>query len=364
MGARVLIVGTGLIGGSIGLALRRTGHSRVRGVDRDPDRSRRAAEIGAIDEAAEDLATACSDTDVVIVATPLGQISDAVRTVAEAAAPGTIVTDVGSAKRPIVAMAEQTLGAGRPFVGGHPMAGSEHEGIDAARAELFDGALWILTPTPATDTGAYRRVNALVASLGARTLALDPDEHDRLVALVSHLPYALATTLMELAGAEGDDRVFRAAAGSFRDVTRTAGSNPRIWRDILSANRDAILDELSAFSRRLDAFRSALAGQDWHEVERFIARARETRRRLPLKGERAPADPFVLEVPIADRAGVLADVTTALGQIGLNIEDIWMEHSGPGGVVFLVVDGTDAADAATRHLRERGYRVAIRPLED
>ena len=359
MARRVLIVGTGLIGGSVGLALRAAGDSYVTGSDRDPSHAQRAAEIGALDATASDLSTACRDADVIVVATPVGQVVPTVAAIAATAPDATVVTDVGSAKAPIVAEAERLLGPRRPFVGGHPMAGTEGEGIDAARADLFDGALWILTPTATTDPGAFRTVNSLVASIGARTLALDPQIHDRLVALVSHLPYAVSTALADLAGEEGDERVFQAAAGTFRDVTRTAGSNPAMWRDILAANREAVLRELDAFGARLGSFRDALAAQDWDTVDATIARARRARDRFPLKGERGPSDPVMIEVPVPDRAGVLASITTTLGDGGINIEDLSMEHTPAGGMVRLVVDGHDLAGRAAERLRAHGFSPTI-----
>jgi prephenate dehydrogenase len=355
----VLIVGTGLIGGSIGLALREAGAARVTGFDAAPDRARRAAELGALEEAFDQLPPACAAADIVLLATPVGQITSGVRSVAGASREGTIVTDVGSTKGPIVDEAERILGSRRPFVGGHPMAGSEREGIEAARPDLFHAALWILTPTRSTDERAFRTVRDLVGATGAKTIALDPVEHDRLVALVSHLPYAIATALMDLAGAEGDERVFRAAAGSFRDVTRTAGSAPHIWRDILAANREALLRELDAFAGRLGDFRRALADREWETLDGFIARARDARRRLPLKGERGPVSPQVLEIPVPDRTGVLADITTTIGSLGINIEDLRMEHSGEGGVAYVVVDGLSNAQRSADILREQGLRVTI-----
>jgi prephenate dehydrogenase len=272
------------------------------------------------------------------------------------------VTDVGSTKATIVTEAERVLGPKRSFVGGHPMAGTEGEGIGSARPDLFDGALWILSPTKDTDSNAYREVNQLVTRLGARTLALDPAEHDRLVALVSHLPYAIATALMLLAAEDADPRLFQAAAGSFRDVTRTAGSNPRIWRDIFSTNREAVIDELDKFTSLLGRVRSAVADGDWDNFDTLVTGAREARRRFPTKGERAPVDPVVVQIGIPDRAGVLAEVTTAVGQEGINIEDLWVEHMPSGGVLRLLVDGHDTARAASELLAGRGFRTTI--LED
>lgn len=356
MGRHVLVVGCGLIGGSIGLALRAGGRSRVSGYDLSSGTVARAQELGAVDDTYTDLAAGCASADLVVIATPVGQILPTVERVAAAARDGAVVTDVGSTKEPITDPAEALLAPSRHFVGGHPMAGSEREGIDAARADLFHGALWILTPTTTTDPHAYRTVHAVVQSLGARTLAMEPAEHDKLVALISHLPYALATSLMALATGHADDRVFAAAAGSFRDVTRTAGSNPDVWRDILSANRQAVLDQIDAFSSELHTFRDALDRQDWPVVEAAILRARDGRRKLPLKGDRGPGDPVTLEIPVPDRAGVLAEITTALGALGINIEDLRVEHAGAGGVVQVVLDRADVRPAATM-LADRGYRV-------
>jgi len=359
MTERILVVGTGLIGGSLGLALRRTGAGHVVGFDADPATAGRALDAGALDEVTADVATGSENADVVILAAPVGEILRAASEVASRARPGTVVTDVGSTKETIVAQAERLLGSDRPFVGGHPMAGTEGEGIAAARADLFEGALWILTPTRATDSSAYRRVNTLVTGLGARTLALEPRTHDELVARVSHLPYTIATALMALAVEQGDSRVFDVAAGAFRDVTRTAGTNPRIWHDIFATNAGAVAGEITRLVHVLDSVRSALEAGDLAAVDDVIARAREARKRLPMKGERTPATPVTVEVLIPDRQGVLAEVMTALGEGGINIEDLWMDHTPAGGTLLVVVDGSSIATKSIGLLVARGYRAAI-----
>ena len=359
MNQRVLVVGTGLIGGSIALGLRSASGCTVRGFDAFPDAARTALDLGALDEVVDDLGEAASDADLIVVATPVGQILPTVAILASSAAAGTIVTDVGSTKSGIVANAERLLGPERPFVGGHPMAGTEGEGVASSRADLFADALWILTPTDATDTDAYRRVNTLVGSLGARTLALDPVEHDRLVALVSHLPYAIATTLMAVAGDEGDPRVFRAAAGSFRDVTRTAGSNPTVWRDIFSTNAEAVVRELDQFVAGLGDLRSAVADERWGDLDALIERARAARKRFPPKGERTPTEPVTLQVGVPDRPGMFAEITTAIGEGGINIEDLWVDHTSVGGVLHVVVDGRTTAQQASDLLAGRGFRTTI-----
>ncbi len=356
MTERILVVGTGLIGGSIGLGLRKSADVVVRGYDAMAENAQSALALGAVDEVAQDIATGVDGAEVVVVATPVGEVLPTIEALSASAARGTVVTDVGSTKSGIVAEAERMLGKDRGFVGGHPMAGTEGEGVSSARADLFDDALWILTPTDRTDSGAYRRVNALVAALGARSLALDPVEHDRLVALVSHLPYAIATALMALAGDEGDPRVFRAAAGTFRDMTRTAGTNPRIWRDIFTTNQGAVVRELEQFGATLEILKTAVADGRWDDVDRLIERARAARKRFPAKGERTPSDPVTVEVAIPDRAGVLAEITTTIGEGGINIEDLWVDHTTAGGVLKLVIDGHDIAARAAELLGARGFR--------
>lgn len=362
MSERILIVGTGLIGSSIGLGLRKAGDRIVAGCDADAASASAALDAGALDEIVSDIETGAAEADVVIIATPVGSILDSVASVARSARPGTVVTDVGSTKSTIVTEAEHILGDQRSFVGGHPMAGTEGEGAASARVDLFDGALWILTPTDATSSDAYRRINAMVMQLGARTLALEPAEHDRLVALVSHLPYAIATSLMSVATAEGDERIFRAAAGSFRDVTRTAGSSPRIWRDIFATNRDAVLREIDAFASSLAEFREAVATSDAAGLDAMVSRARDARMRFPAKGDRTPGEPVTLEIAIPDRAGVLATITTTFGEGAINIEDLWVEHTAVGGVLRVVVDGHETAARAADLLEAKGFRTSV--LED
>jgi prephenate dehydrogenase len=356
---RVAIIGTGLMGGSIGLALRKAGGVHVVGVDASAEHARDALHAGALDEIADDPGTAAANAELIVVATPVGEILRTIEAVAATARDGTVVTDIGSTKQTIVAAAERILGPDRAFVGGHPMAGTEGEGIASARPDLFDGALWFLTPTSQTSSEAYRTVNTLVSSIGARTLALEPSEHDRLVALVSHLPYAIATALMGLAAQGDDDRLYRAAAGSFRDVTRTAGSNPRIWRDIFATNAGAVAAELDGFIAQLTELRDAVVGGNWDSFDDLVTRARDARRRLPAKGERAVVDPVTVEVAIADRAGALAEVTTTFGEGGINIEDLWVDHTASGGVLRILVDGEAAATRAAELLAGRGYHATV-----
>src|SRR5204862_4830729 len=223
------LLGTGLVGGSVGFALRRLGVEVV-GYDDDAARAVRAKEAGAVDTLAASVAEAVAAAYLVVVAVPVGQVADVVVEALDAGA--RTVTDVGSVKYPIVTAVEDA----RPdraarFVGGHPMAGSEQEGLDGASADLFLGATWVLTPTGHTDAEAFAEVRAMAAELGAEAVSVPPELHDALVAVVSHVPQLAASTLMNVADTSRERHavLLRLAAGGFRDMTRIASSHPSIW---------------------------------------------------------------------------------------------------------------------------------------
>ena len=348
---RAVVIGTGLIGGSIGLGLRKLGW-RVTGRDLDPARAVRALELGALDAVGEDPAA-----NVTFVCTPVLSIPAQARA---ALADGGVVTDVGSVKKPIVA------GVAHPrFVGGHPMAGSEQEGVDGADASLFQGATWVLTPTVDTDAEAYTRVRSVVSLLGADVIALHPDQHDEMVALVSHVPHLAAATLMTLAAEETVEHaaVLRLAAGGFRDMTRVAAGSPGIWPDICAENRDAIVDALDRLVSALATMRDLVATGDRPGLLAALDGARAARVNLP--GRVVTAEGLAeLRVPVPDRLGVLAEVTTLLGGLGVDIVDLEIAHSveGPRGVLVVVVE-EDQTGPACAALVERGYRPSWRRLE-
>src|SRR3954462_5604361 len=249
---RISVLGTGLIGGSIGLASRKAG-AHVVGYDADPARLVRAVELGVVSEAAPSVADAIQGVDVCVVAVPVGRVAEVVIDALDAGA--AVVTDVGSVKASVLDAVEAMRPelAGR-FVGGHPMAGSGQGGLDGADADLFAGATWVLTPTVGTDASAHAAVRTLVGSLGADIFEVTPQHHDALVAVVSHVPQLAATTLMDIAATSGeqDAILLRLAAGGFRDMTRIAAGHSGIWPDICAENREAIVDELD---RLVDALR-------------------------------------------------------------------------------------------------------------
>jgi prephenate dehydrogenase len=359
---RVALLGTGLIGGSIGKALRARGVA-VQGYDSDHDRARRAVEVGAVDVACEQMADAVAGADVVVVAAPVGTVADVVIAALDAGA--VLVTDVGSVKAPVLAAVETARPAlASRYVGGHPMAGSEQEGVDGADAGLFVGATWVLTPTTHTDPAAFAAVRALVAGLGAEVLAVPAEVHDSLVAVVSHVPQLAASTLMNLASSKGDEHavLLRLAAGGFRDMTRIASGHPAIWPDICVANRDAIVGALDGYLAALEHVRALVAVGDRSDLLALLERARAARRALPVG---LPDDELLVElrIPVPDRPGVIAQVTTLATELGVNIADLEIAHSieGRRGVLVLVVTGA-ALDQFEAALASLGYHTARRTL--
>jgi len=360
---RVALAGTGLIGGSIGLALRRAG-IEVRAFDRDATRAARAKEIGAVDEVAATLPEAVADADVIVVAVPVAAIASIVVEALDAGVPA--ATDVGSVKAPIVAEVERIRPDLAPrFVGGHPMAGSEQDGLDGADDDLFVGSTWVLTPTEGTAPAAFGTVRTLVATLGAEIVAVSPDHHDALVAVVSHVPQLAATTLMDVAATSGEQHatLLRLAAGGFRDMTRIAAGHPGIWPDICVANRDAIVAALDEYVDALERVRGLVAASDRSGLLDVLERARSARRSLPV-GTPTGEGLVELRVPVPDQPGVLSDVTTLAGQRGINISDLEIAHSmeGGGGVLVLVVNEDADVDGFEAALGERGYHCSRTPL--
>jgi prephenate dehydrogenase len=356
---RVAVVGTGLIGASVGLAARRAGILDVRGFDPDPAALDVAAERGAVEPAAS-VADAVADAELTVVAAPVAQIA---RSVAEvlAATRGT-VTDVGSTKSGVV----RAVDGDERFIGGHPVCGSEARGPASARAELFEGATWFLTPVAQTSPERYRVLHSFVGSLGAVPVAVDAEAHDRLVALTSHLPHALANVLVNHAGATRVDRhePLAAAGGSLRDMTRVAGANPRIWVDIFLENAAALREALAEHRRRIEQLEGALAQGDAGFLARWIAEAAQNRRRMLAEAYEDPGALQRLRVHVPDRPGVLAGITQALGAERINIEDFELQHFSPerGGVLTILVAGEEPARRAADLLESQGYGVVVSPV--
>ena len=353
------VVGTGLIGASVALAARRAGVEDVRGYDPDAEALAGAVERGAV-QAAGSLAEAVGDVELAVVAAPVARLAASVAEVLEASS-GT-VTDVGSTKGRLTA----TVPDRSRYIGGHPVCGSEAHGPAHASAELFRGATWFLTPDARTDPERYRTLHGFVGSLGAVPVAVDPQAHDRLVALTSHLPHALANVLLNQAGASRIDghEPLAAAGGSLRDMTRVAGANPRIWVDIFLDNAEAVAAALAEHRNRVEQVERALAEGDAGFLARWIAEASGNRRRLLADAYEQPGELQRIRVHVPDRPGVLAGITQALGAERINIEDFELQHLSRerGGTLTLLVAGEGEAARAAAILEAQGYHAVIYPI--
>ena len=341
---RVAVVGVGLIGGSIALGARERLGAEVSGTDRSPDALATALERGVLDRGCESVADALDGAEAAFVAVPVRALPLVVGEVLEAAPDDCVVSDVGSTKRAVVAAHPDPR-----FVGGHPLAGAETSGLAHARADLFDGAAWYLTPSQNTSGVLYERLHRLLHALGAHPAAIDPEAHDAILATVSHMPHVLANVLVSRAGAalhSGDQRL-PASGPSFRDATRVAGASSAIWTDIYLSNADALTAEIDKLSEQLNEVRNALSARDERWLQAWNKNAAADRRRL-IEDQLAGAELFELRVSVPNRPGVIAQIALALGRAGVNIIDMAL-YPAPDmreGVVALWVAGEDAARRA------------------
>ena len=353
---RIAVLGVGLIGGSIGLAARRRLEAEVAGFDPDRGLLDRAAELGAVDEAAESAGAAVEGVELAFCAAPVTALPGLAAEALDAAGEDCAVTDVGSVKRDVIA----ALGAESRFIGGHPLAGAETSGIENARADLFEGARWYLTPTQSTGGLLYDRVQRAISEIGARPQAIEAETHDRLMATISHLPHVLANVLVTQAttALSEESEHLPEVGPSFRDATRVAGANPAIWGDIFAGNREAV----AVGDRRSDrpAHRGfgvaprpviAMRSAAWHEL---AAR----RRRELIETEIAGGPLHELRVLVPNRPGIVAELALELGRAGVNIEDMALYPAADmtSGAISLYVAGDEQAERAERLVRGLGPR--------
>jgi prephenate dehydrogenase len=346
---RIAVLGVGLIGGSIGLAARDyLEDAEVVGFGRDPGRLAGALERGAIDRTAGSLPEALDGAQMCFACAPVGALPGLVREALAAAGPDCAVTDVGSTKEQLLRAIDDPR-----FVGGHPIAGAETAGVEHARADLFQGAVWYLCPLPHSEGLLYERVHRFVVDVGARPVAVDPAAHDRAVAVFSHLPHVLANVLATQAAGHGETLH---VGPSFRDMTRVAGANTAMWADIYSANRGAIVEEIRAFRRELEAVERRLEEGD---VARWNDRAREDRRAL-LEADVAGGRVHELRVTVPNRPGIVAQVALALGKAGVNIVDMALAPAADmrSGAMTLWIAGDGQAAQARELIAELGFPVA------
>ena len=356
---KVAVLGVGLIGGSIGLAARRRLDAEVVGFDPAPASLAKAEEAGVIDRGAATVAEACAGAEVVFCAAPVAGLTDLAKAALAASSPDTVITDVGSTKRDIVA----ALGGDERFIGGHPLAGAETSGVENARADLFEGARWYLTPKSARSSGLlYDRLQRTVAGLGARVQAIDAEAHDRLMATISHLPHVVANVLVGQAVEEltRDSERMPEVGPSFRDTTRVAGANPAIWGDIFASNSEAVAEVVEAVAGRLREAAALIREGERDAVAEWHAAAATDRRRL-LETELAGGALRELRVVVTNRPGTIAELALTLGEAGVNIEDMAL-YPAPdmtSGAVSLWVSGAEQARTAVSLIERLGHSVSV-----
>lgn len=369
----ICVIGVGLIGGSAAAASRALPDApTIVGIDVDAGAIAGALERGVIDEGA--LAgsaqaakwLSAGGCDLVVIATPARFVEGWLEVMGEGGFDG-IVTDVSSTKGGVMRAARRSLGSAARFVGGHPMAGSERTGVAAARADLFEGAYWILTPAAETDADAYSRVHAWVTSLGARVIAVEPKDHDNAVAIVSHVPHVAAAALCDVAGAHAgqNGELLRLAAGGFKDTTRIAAGSPELWTGICLDNADAVASGLRELRLALGEFEAMVRGADGDAIRAWLSAAADIRRSLPAQWVPSSTRLTELRVPMEDRPGVVAEVTGAVGRAGCNIEGIDIDHATEDrALLVLVLTDEGDREGLERDLIELGYDARFEPLEE
>ena len=359
----VVIVGVGLIGGSLGLAIRRAyPGTRVIGIS-----SRAAVEsardIGAITEGYgyEELVDVAGSADLILLCTPIHRIMGLIRILAPVIREGAIVSDVGSTKRAVTTLAAEVFPDHAHFIGGHPMAGAESRGVSASDPFLFQNAIYVLCPVNGVPTPVVEGFRRYIGGIGATVMVMDAATHDRIAAAVSHLPQLLAVALVEMVGRlNGDSAPYlRLAAGGFRDMTRIASSSFSMWDDIYRTNTDVVRDSVDRFIEELTLIRDSIGSA---ELGEHFEIANITRGNIPRDTKGFISTLSEVLVVVEDKPGEIARIAGILARQEINIKDIEVlkVREGEGGTIRLAFESRDAAGAAVSLLAETGYTARIR----
>ncbi|WP_027340523.1 prephenate dehydrogenase [Halonatronum saccharophilum] len=356
---RVAIVGVGLIGSSLGLALKELEDIKeVVGIDKNEEYLEEALTIGAIDKKA-DLIDGVKEVDLLIFATPVGVVKPLVEMVIPYLKEGTIITDVGSTKSILVEEIEEVV-ADFPYVGGHPMTGSEVVGPTGADKYLFENAIYVLTETEKTDKEDLNKLKSLLEGIGAQVLILSPKHHDQIVALTSHLPHIVAVNLMNVIAkqSQDDELITSLTAGGFRDTTRIAAGDPTMWRDIFLANKDMVLESIDYFQEALEEFKSLIVLEEDQGLFDNLAQARQDRLEVPIKKKGLLPTNYELILTLEDRPNAIGEVAYLLGREEINIQDIEvLKVREDGGTLRLSFVKEEEQIKGCSLLKEAGYKV-------
>ncbi|MDD5448154.1 MAG: prephenate dehydrogenase [Actinomycetota bacterium] len=363
--SKVAVIGTGLMGGSLCLALKKSGVAEtVVGYDISFDIRKKAKKLKIADQIAESSEEASKDSEVVFLATPISSLEEACLDIGGSLRDGAVVSDIASAKLGVVERLGKILPSKARYVGGHPMTGSEQSGVEFARPDLYRDVHYVLTPTEKTDPDALGLLNGILSALGSKVIYMDPYTHDEAMAVVSHVPHLLSVLLMDVARIQHEKipSLFAITAGGFRDMTRIAGSNPRIWVDILMENRKFVIQRLEEFSARISGLTEILEGEKTEELEKMLRSAYEARHEFSKKAGFEMEELYILTLMVEDRPGSISRVSTVIGSLGINIEDLEITHSTEGGkgVLSLKITGEKNAEEARRKLESLGYGISLK----
>ena len=364
---RLAVIGVGMMGGSLALAARsRADVDEVVGYDADPSALAEALEKGVITEAASSAAEAAAYADLVVVSTPVRSIPALVEECATAEPRPRLITDMGSTKSAIMAALSPL--ARSLFIGGHPMCGAADSGVRYARADLFDRATYFLCTTGAAFPKLYEMLQQFVLDLGAKPTLIDPTAHDQILAVISHLPHVLANVLMDHAGGlnAGGKRALQLVGASFTDLTRVAGANPTMWRDIFVENRRALSESVRSVAAQLDKFAADLDATDEKGIAASIDAAAAYREEMLEFADLTPETLCNVTVRVPDQPGSISTVMATLGEAGINVEDLTLHHMSrsKGGDLVLFIDGKQIAEKAATLLNGLGYPSTVSSIGD
>lgn len=365
---KITVIGLGLIGGSLALSLKKVNKDfEIIGYDIIGDAMNIAKFRKVIDRIASDYKDAVEESDIIIIATPVSKIIEVINSIKNFLKKGAIITDVGSTKEKIVEKVNRILPKDVVFIGGHPMAGSENEGILSASPDLFRNAFYVLTPTDNTATESLLILHNLFTKMGSKVISITPKEHDINVALISHLPHILSTNLVELIDHKQKNlkNLFKLCAGGFRDMTRIAASNPKMWLDITLENKEEIIKVIDEYIGYLSKFKKGLQVDDIEYIKNHYLRAQKARINLPKFIEKDISKLYELKIAVPDRPGVLSEITLAISSSGINIEDISIFHStefSGGGILKILVQGENAGKIAKEAIEKNGYKVRVKKV--
>lgn len=358
----VCIMGVGLIGGSLGMAIRHRGvAANVVGFDIDPDVLYTARELGAVDWGTTDVQKAVKDADMIVLCTPVGSFRKLAEQFVPHLKPGAVVTDTGSTKGQIIKELQPLFSKTNEFVGGHPMTGSERGGIEAADQYLFENAVYVVTPLPTNTKDSVAKTAALAEAVGATVVFMNPEEHDTIVAAVSHVPHITASslvgTLMEVSGQYPSAPML--AAGGFRDTTRVAAGDPDLWLQICFSNREKLVPMLDVFCSKIMAARQYIEEGDRESLREFFSAARKQRLQIPSRLRGLLPGLFELVVTVPDRPGVIGSISALLGKNDVNIIDIEIlrVREGEWGTIRLGFQNENERDLAEAVLKENNVPV-------